>query len=122
MIWRSPLRRGRPLDQKGTSTVEMALLAPFFAMLVLGTVDAARAASEKIALQQAASRAIEMVTSGSSDMTAVKTEAAATAGVGASAVTVDRWMECDRVRQNQFDGSCSGSAEIGRYVSVAVTK
>lgn len=125
MSARMILRRLRR-DARGTSIVEMGMLAPFFAMLVLGTVDASRAVVDKMMLQQAASRSIEMASAGGLDSTAftnLKAEAAAAAGVSASQVTVDSWLECDRVRQASFSGDCTdASQEIGRYVSVAINK
>ena len=118
------LRRLRA-DARGTSFVEMGMLAPFFALLALGTVDASRAVVDKMTLQQAASRSMEMVSAGGLDSDAfsnLKSEAAAAAGVAASQVTVDAWLECDRVRQTSFDGDCTSSQEIGRYASVAINK
>jgi Flp pilus assembly protein TadG len=110
-------------DARGTSFVEMGMLAPFFALLALGTVDASRAVSEKMRLQQAASRSIEMVSAGGLDsdaFTGLQAEAAAAAGVSTGQVTTDSWLECDRVRQPSFSGECLSTEEIGRYVSVAI--
>jgi Flp pilus assembly protein TadG len=112
-------------DARGTSFVEMGMLAPFFAMLALGTVDASRAVIDKMMLQQAASRSIEMVSAGGLDSSAfsnLQSDAAAAAGVSSSQVTVDAWLECDRVRQTSFDGDCTSTQEIGRYASVAINK
>lgn len=112
-------------DARGTSFVEMGMLAPFFAMLALGTVDASRAVVDKMMLQQAASRSMEMVSAGGLDSSAfnnLRSEAAAAAGVATDQVTVDAWLECDRVRQDSFDGDCASSQEIGRYASVAINK
>lgn len=110
-------------DARGTSFVEMGMLAPFFAMMVLGTVDASRAVSEKMRLQQAAARSIELASAGGLDSTAfnsLQAEAATAAGVSATQVTVDSWLECDRVRQTDFNGDCTSTQEIGRYASVAI--
>jgi Flp pilus assembly protein TadG len=112
-------------DARGTSIVEMAMLAPFFAVLALGTVDASRAVVDKMTVQQAAARSIEMVSAGGLDSGAydnLKSEAAAAAGVSTSAVTVDNWLECDRVRQPESTTDCTGSQEIGRYTSVVINK
>jgi Flp pilus assembly protein TadG len=112
-------------DSRGTSFVEIGMLAPFFAMLVLGTADASRAVVDKMMLQQAASRTIEMVSAGGLDSDAfdnLRSEAAAAAGVSTSQVTVDSWLECDRVRQASFDGECTNTEEIGRYTSVVISK
>lgn len=114
-------RLGR--DRRGTSSVELAMLAPFFAMMTLGTVDAARAVSEKVRLQQAASRSIEMVSSGGLDSDAyngLKAEAATAANVSQDNVTTDTWLECDRVRQPSSTTDCTGTQEIGRYASVVI--
>lgn len=110
-------------DSRGTSSVELAMLAPFFALMVLGTVDAARAVAEKVRLQQAASRSIEMVSSGGLDSAAftnLRAEAAAAANVSQDNVTTDAWLECDRTRQPDFNGDCTGTQEIGRYASVVI--
>lgn len=111
-------------SNRGTSTVELGMLAPFFALLILGTVDAARAASEKMRLQQAAARTIEMASGGGSnaDPNGLAVEAAAAAKVAVSGVLVDRWLECDRARQPSFDGACTSAAEVGRYMSVNITQ
>lgn len=110
-------------DRRGTSYVEMGLAVPFFAMLVLGTVDASRGVAEKMRLQQAASRTIEMASAGGIDSTAteaLRAEAARAAGVSASQVTPLLWLECNRVRQPDFNGDCGTNEEIGRYASVEI--
>jgi hypothetical protein len=117
-------RRTLSADLQGTSTVELGMLAPFLALLILGTVDASRAASEKMRLQQAAARTIEMASGGGSgaDPSVLAAEAAAAANVPANSVVVDRWLECDRARQPSFDGACTSAAEVGRYMSVSITQ
>lgn len=110
-------------DRRGTSTVELAMVAPFFAMLVMGTVDASRAVSEKMRLQQAAARSIEMASAGginSPAFTNLGAEAAAAAGVSAQNVTVTPWLECDRSAPLPIDNDCAPNQEIGRYVSVSI--
>jgi len=124
MIGHIFMRRLR-IDARGTSFVEMGMLAPFFAMLVLGTVDASRAVVGKMTLQQAASRTIEMASAGGLDSAAftnLQAEAAAAAGVSMSQVQVQTWLECDRVRQASFNGDCTNTQEIGRYASVVISK
>lgn len=110
-------------DRRGTSTIELALLTPLFALLMLGTVDAARAVSEKMRLQQAAARTIELATAGginAANLDSLKSEGAAAANVEPSDVTADRWLECDRVRQDSFEGSCGSTEEVARFVSIAI--
>lgn len=112
------------LGERGASSVELAMLAPFFALLILGTVDATRAVSEKMRIQQVAARTIEMATGGgsSASTSALVAEAATAANVSPGNVTVERWLECDRVRQESFDGTCDSAAEIGRYMSVRISQ
>lgn len=110
-------------DERGTSTIELALLAPFFSLLVLGTVDASRAVGEKIRLQQAAARTIELASAGGLDGDSwdnLSTEAAEAAKVSDKDVEVDRWLECNRQRQESFDGTCESNEEVGRYASITV--
>ncbi len=110
-------------NTRGTSMVELALLAPFFGLMAMGTVDAARAVSEKIRLQQAATRTMEMASAGGlngASWNNLQAEAAAASNVELRFVTVDKWLECDRVRQGDFGGSCASDQEVGRYASVAI--
>lgn len=116
--------RGLLRDPAGTSVVELGFIAPFFALLTLGTVDASRAVMEKLRLQQVASRTMEMASAGGVDSQAFQTmqaEAAAAANVSTSNVAVDTWLECDRVRQADFNGTCLDTQEVGRYASVRIT-
>lgn len=115
----------------GASVVEMGLAAPILATMLMGMMDVSRAYSSKLQLEQAAQRTIEKVEqqrSVSTDYSTLATEAAAAAGVPATQVKVDFWLECNGVRQgdgtagNGFNGQCTdASANIARYVSVAIT-
>jgi Flp pilus assembly protein TadG len=115
-------------DQRGNSFVELALIAPVLAALVLGTVDISRAVSIKVQMEQAAQRSLELAQvnsySKASDLTtAVQNEAQTAAGSGSSA-TVTAWLECnhDTTKQLDYDtGSCSSGQTYARYVSVTVT-
>lgn len=51
----------------------------------------------------------------------LQAEGAAAAGVPLNKVAVDTWLECDGNRQPDFDGVCTDSEQVGRYVSVAIT-
>ena len=48
-------------DDRGAAIIELALVAPFFALMVVGIVDMSNAYSRKLALEQASQRAIEKV-------------------------------------------------------------
>jgi len=112
-------------DTRAAAVMELALAAPILATLLIGMVDIGRGYSMKLRLEQAAQRAIEKVMNGQADRTSVaalKTEAATTAAVDESAVTVDFWLERDGARQASYDSNCTGTAISRRYLTVQITK
>jgi Flp pilus assembly protein TadG len=112
-------------DTRGNSFIELALVSPLLVALLIGTIDISRAVSAKLQIDQAAQRAIEWVQRSDfqdSDKTTVRADAAAAANVATSAVTVDNWLECDGVRQSNFDGACSDTQVSAKYVQVTISK
>ena len=110
-------------DDRGASIIELALVAPILASLLIGMVDMSRAYSYKLNLEQSAQRAIEKVQqyqSTTSTYGTLQSEAAAAAGVPVSDVTIDYWLECDGSRQSDYNTSCSGSQTYARWVTVSV--
>ena len=117
-------------DERGTSIVEMGLLVPVLATVVIGVADVSRAYSQKLILEQAAYRAIEKVQQYQStestydtlknDVVAASNSAGFT-DVTASNVTVDYWLECGGVRQTNYDTSCSTAPATARWISIDVT-
>jgi hypothetical protein len=109
-------------DEGGASLIEFALFTPILATMALGISDVAMGYSEKLTLEAAAYRALEKVAVGSvqTDYSALRAEVATAAEVPASAVTVDNWLECDSVRNEEFDGACAEGEQIARYVQVNV--
>lgn len=111
-------------DDRGASVVEFALFIPVFAVMVMGIGDVAMGYSTKLQVEQAAYRALEKVALGSvTDYQTLRNEVAASDGSGgiqASDVTVDNWLECNRVRQGSFTGTCTTGQDTARYVSVTV--
>src|SRR6478672_13485405 len=88
-------------DERGASIIEMAMVMPVFAGLLIGMVDISRAYSAKLQLEQAAYRAIEKVQqyqATDSTYTTLKSEAGAAAhdagfsSVTTNDVTVDYWL------------------------------
>jgi len=129
MKWFSQLFR----DERGTSVVELALVAPLLASLVIGMSDLSRAYSAKLQLEQAAQRSIEKAMNGKKETTlyeALEDEAVAAAGVEEDAVEVRYWLECDGVSQNtspstmaaDYEIVCADGATIARYVNVRIEK
>lgn len=117
-------------DERGTSVIELALAAPILAVLTIGIIDLSNGFSEKLRLEQAAQRAVEKVMNGrailsmnttgnTTTMGALKTEAAAAAGVPDTNVTTDFWLECNGTRNASYYTTCSNYA---RYMSVSITK
>jgi Flp pilus assembly protein TadG len=123
-------------DDKGSSLVELALLAPFLATLVIGITDLSRGYSDRLQLEQAAQRAVEkamQAMQGDDSTTMFKTlkaEAAETAGVPESDVTVTYWLECNGVSQNSSTASmdadyekvCPDGQVYSRYMRVSIAK
>lgn len=122
----SKLRR----DEDGATIVEMGLMAPILAAMLVGAVDMALGFSEKLEVEQAAQRAVEQVMQGRSsggDYTDIVPEAAAAAGVPESQVVVTYWLECDGVAQGEDVTSCGDDDDgnpvpYARYVNVRITK
>jgi Flp pilus assembly protein TadG len=110
-------------DERGASIVELALVAPVMASLLVGMVDLSRAYSHKLKLEQAAQRAIEKIQqyqTTTSTYGTLQTEAAQAAGAG-STVTIDYWLECDGTRAASYNSSCSTGQTYARWVQVDVT-
>jgi Flp pilus assembly pilin Flp len=112
-------------DERGGSIIELALVLPVLASLLIGMVDISRAYSAKLQLEQAAYRAIEKVQqyqTTTDTYSTLQAEAATAAGVNASAVTVDPWLECNGVRQADYHGVCPNGQVYTRYITVSIQK
>ena len=111
-------------DEGGASIVELAMVAPVMASLLVGMVDLSRAYSYKLKLEQASQRAIEKIQqyqTTTSTYSTLQTEAAAAAGVPTSNVVIDYWLECDGTRATNYNSSCSTGQTYARWVQVDVT-
>ena len=112
-------------DDRGNSLVELALIAPLFAALLVGAVDLSRAYSAKLNLEQAAQRTIELIQR-SQYSTAQKDDfeddAEAAAGAGSTA-TVTAWLDCGHsgTALNYDTGTCANADDpYARYVQVTI--
>jgi Flp pilus assembly protein TadG len=116
-------------SEDGTSVIEMGFAAPILALLLMGMVDMSRGYSTKLQLEQISQRTVEKIQNtdyaDTADFkTALKAEAAAAAGVAASAVTINSWHECnnDGVKLS-FSATCPNEADsYARYVEVSIQK
>jgi len=112
-------------DQRGASIIEMGMVMPVMATLLIGMVDISRAYSAKLQLEQSAQRAIEKVMQYQAETSTYETlylEAATAAGVPTSDVEVDYWLECDNARQTDYNTSCTLGQVQARYITVTVEK
>jgi Flp pilus assembly protein TadG len=111
-------------DEGGNAFVEMALIVPVLATLLLGTVDLSRAYMASIDLAQAAQRAIEMEQTKAykeADNATIKAQAEAAAGTGSSATVTD-WLQCGTSPTHLTYTDTCASGATARFVEVSVTK
>ena len=112
-------------DARGTSVVELGILLPLFAAMLMGVVDLSRAYSTKLQMQQAAQRAVERVQRDNfklDDSPVIQQEAADGAEVSLSNVTVDAWLECNGSKMGSYTDTCQNGQTMARYVTVEVKK
>lgn len=105
---------------RGTSGVELAIVAPFLALMVIGITDLSRGAAYKLQMQQAVHRGLEMLTVAGQAVpdATIKAEAESAGGTGSTA-TVTRWLECDNVTKTT--ATCPASEQTARYIRVSIT-
>lgn len=115
-------------DESGTSIIEMALLAPILATMMVGMVDLGSAYSAKLKLVQGAQRAVEKIqrfgigVEGKTDVASLKAEAADGAGIEVAKVVVTSWLECTStegtVTTKAYDGECATGEAFARTVQI----
>jgi Flp pilus assembly protein TadG len=114
-------------ERAGNVTIELALMAPILASMLIGLVDLSTAYSDKLRLEQIAQRTIEKVMQQSfkpADVATLKAEAEAGAGQGATA-NVTYWLECNAVKKTgsaAYAAGCADGEQYARYVQVDITK
>jgi len=119
-------RRSLTSDCSGNSVVELGLVLPVMATLLIGTVDISRGVSAKLNLEQAAQRTVELMQRSTykiSDNATYQAVAEAAAGTGSTA-SITNWLECNN-NGTQLDyttGSCTAGDPYARYVQVSITQ
>jgi Flp pilus assembly protein TadG len=114
-------------EHVGSVTIELALLAPILAAMLIGLIDLSTAYSGKLRLEQVAQQSVEKVMQNSFTTTqaaTLKAEAEAAAGSGSTA-TVTYWLECNAVKQtgaSAYTGGCPEGQQHARYVQISITK
>ena len=104
----------------GTATIELALMLPIFASMLIGVVDITTAFNRKLEMEQAIQRAIERVMQTTTDYTVeenIKAEAAAAAGINVNDVIVTYTQTCDGVITDPAT-DCPTNADAVRYTNV----
>ena len=107
-------------DKRGAAIVEMAMVAPVLATMIIGVVDLSNAFGRKLKLEQAAQRGIEKIMNTSANATVeatLQSEAATQAGVPLSNVTVSYRLECNGAVTT---GSCPAGQKSSQWISVDV--
>jgi Flp pilus assembly protein TadG len=114
-------------DERGNSLIEMALVTPVLATLLVGTVDLSRSYSTKLQVEQAAQRTIERIQVSeykTTNNSVYESEARTAAGTGSTA-TIASWLECngDGVHLDYDTGTCANATDpYARYVQVTVSQ
>lgn len=110
-------------DNRGASIIELALVAPVLASLLIGMVDLSRAYSRKLELEQAAQRSIEKIQqyqAETSKFGGLRAETAAAAQVPARDVAIDYWLQCNGARQDSYESVCPSGQIYERWVSIEI--
>lgn len=108
-------------NERGAALIELALVAPILATMTIGVIDLSNAFGRKLALEQAAQRAIEKVMNTTADDTVEATlqaEAAKQASVPLSDVTVTFRLECNGTQTDADD--CPAGQTMSQWINVEV--
>ncbi len=117
-------------ESAGTVTIELAMVAPILAAMLIGLIDISNAYSAKLRLEQVSQRTIEKVMQNGfsvAQAATLKTEAEAAAGAGTTA-TVTFWLECDGTPKTgatpaaAYASGCADGEQYARYVQVSIAK
>ena len=144
----SPRIRKLVADVRGAAVVELAIVAPVLATMMIGVIDMSNAYSRKLALEQGAHRAIEKIMQTTEDSTVEATLSSEvicqvngtnangtckSSPITASNVTVSYRLECKAANGSiaaqtstdatAFDALTCGTGTVSeaRYIKVAVT-
>ncbi len=121
----APLAQKLASDRTGFGAMELGLALPFLLLLCLGMIDASYLISTKIDYEQAAQQTTDFALAKrptNSSTTYLVSEAKRASGLETSNVDVELFLECDGVRQSDFDTVCPDDEASARFVSVEITK
>ncbi|MBH0114011.1 pilus assembly protein [Novosphingobium sp. YJ-S2-02] len=112
-------------DRRGASVIELGLVLPVLLLVLVGMVEVSRFVVARIDVEQAAQRTTDFALAKrpqSPDTSYIVAEAARAGNVDASLVDAQLFLECDGVRQDNFDGYCGATEESARYVYVSIKR
>jgi len=112
-------------QERGTATVELGLVAPILATLLIGVVDLTTAYNRKLTLEQATQRGIEKIMQTTTNKTVdenIVEEAAAAAGIDEDQVDLEYWLECDGVAKSDYSMDCDPDEVEARYLTLSITE
>ena len=124
-------------DQRGTSVIELAIVAPVLSLLAMGIIDLSNGFARRLEMIEAVDRTLEKLAAQDfkiptviispatasapaqtgPSFSALIADAAAAARVPASAVTITRWLECDGVEAASFTADCPNRSTAGCNVA-----
>ena len=121
----SRLARRICTEARGSAVIELSFVLPIVMLMFAGMIDLTRVAIARIDTEQAAQRATDLALAKlptDASATYLRTEAASAAGVEASAVTAEFFLECNGTRQSVFTGACTAGQVTGRFASVSIRR
>jgi Flp pilus assembly protein TadG len=115
-------------NEDGVSAVEFAMLIPILATFVLGIIDLSTGLSQRLSLQQAVNRSLEIVQAnrvatnaqGTQNYDFLRTEV--TTVVPSASVTLNQWLECSGTKQSSYTGTCAAGQDTARYLELRATR
>lgn len=112
-------------DERGSTVIETAIVAPVLLVLALGTFDVSQMISRQHQLQAGAgdveSIVLAVASGTSTDTSTVKTALVNTLGMAASKITVDKIYRCNVQTSVSTSNSCSSGQKVSTYVRVTFT-
>jgi hypothetical protein len=109
-------------DRKGTATIELALVTPILLTLALAGIDIALGYVHKLEVQQHAQIGADYVMSEMENVPTnveIKTRVHEGSGLPLSAITIERWIECDG-EKNSLPACLNAGFDYTQYLSIEV--
>ena len=115
-------------DERGASLVEFAFFVPVLALFVLGIIDLSQGLAQRMSMQQAVNRGLELLlvnppSAGANatavDYTPIRQETATAAGVPLDQVRLDQFLLCDGTPA-AAGATCTAGQDSARYVELVV--